>query len=86
MVKLASAVGWKTAREIEVLIARVALDDKKAFSVLYNTTHKKIFSVVLGILGNRADADDAAQETYLKIWRYANRYTTNGMSPMTWLI
>ena len=72
--------------EIENLIARVALGDRKAFTQLYDATSSKLFGVVLRVLNNRASAEDVLQETYMKVWRYADRYMSNGMSPMTWLI
>ncbi len=75
-----------TAAEIEALIARVALGDRGAFSTLYDLTNAKLFGVCLRVLGNRARAEDVLQETYIKVWRHATKYASNGMSPMTWLI
>ncbi|MGY9048516.1 hypothetical protein P775_03820 [Puniceibacterium antarcticum] len=72
--------------DIESLIARVALGDRKAFSTLYDQTSAKLFGVALRVLNNRASAEDVLQETYMKIWRRADRYASNGMSPMSWLI
>lgn len=72
--------------EIEEMIARVALGDRKAFSQLYDATSAKLFGVILRVLNNRASAEDVLQESYMKIWRHADRYTSNGLSPMTWLI
>lgn len=73
-------------KDIEDMIARVALGDRKAFSALYDSTSSKLFGVILRVLNNRASAEDVLQETYMKVWRYADRYMSNGMSPMTWLI
>jgi RNA polymerase sigma-70 factor, ECF subfamily len=72
--------------EIEDLIARIALRDRAAFSMLYDRTSAKLFGICLRILGDRAEAEDALQEVYLRIWDNANRYAANGLSPMTWLI
>ena len=38
------------------------------------------------MLGNQAEAEDALQDVFVKIWRNADRYQVNGLSPMTWLI
>lgn len=73
-------------QDIEGLIARVALGDRKAFSALYDATSAKLFGVALRVLNNLTSAEDVLQETYIKVWRYADRYMSNGMSPMTWLI
>ncbi|WP_299848424.1 sigma-70 family RNA polymerase sigma factor [uncultured Roseovarius sp.] len=75
-----------TVDEIETLIGKVSLGDRQAFSRLYDLTHAKLFGVSLRILNNRASAEDVLQETYMKIWRYADRYASKGTSPMTWLI
>ena len=72
--------------EIEALIGKTSLGDRHAFSRLYDLTHAKLFGVCLRILHDRAGAEDALQETYMKIWRHAERYATKGTSPMTWLI
>ncbi len=72
--------------EIEALIARVALGDRRAFARLYDRTSAKLFGVCLRVLDERAAAEDALQEVYVKIWHGADRYRANGLSPMTWLI
>ncbi|MFT6676355.1 MAG: RNA polymerase sigma-70 factor (ECF subfamily) [Sulfitobacter sp.] len=72
--------------EIENLIARVALKDRAAFELLYDRVSAKLFGVCLRVLSKRAAAEDAMQDTFVKIWNNADRYQTNGLSPMTWLI
>ncbi|NNE51132.1 MAG: sigma-70 family RNA polymerase sigma factor [Sulfitobacter sp.] len=72
--------------EIEGLIARVALQDRAAFEELYDRVSAKLFGVCLRVLTKRAAAEDAMQDTFVKIWKNADRYQANGLSPMTWLI
>ena len=72
--------------EIEHLIARVALNDRAAFEELYDRVSAKLFGVCLRVLNKRAAAEDAMQDTFVKIWKNAGRYQANGLSPMTWLI
>lgn len=72
--------------EIERLIARVALKDRAAFEALYDRVSAKLFGVCLRVLNKRAAAEDAMQDTFVKIWNNADRYQANGLSPMTWLI
>ncbi len=72
--------------EIEVLIARVALKDRAAFEILYDRVSAKLFGVCLRVLTKRAAAEDAMQDSFVKIWNNADRYNANGLSPMTWLI
>ncbi|MDA3858356.1 MAG: sigma-70 family RNA polymerase sigma factor [Roseovarius sp.] len=75
-----------TRSEIEGLIARVGLGDRNAFSMLYDATSAKLFGVCLRILNNRAEAEDALQEVFVRIWQKSDSYAVNGYSPMTWLI
>jgi RNA polymerase sigma-70 factor (ECF subfamily) len=55
-------------QELVVLLARVAAGDRAAFSNLYARTSGKLFASILRILDNRAAAEDAVQEAYLRIW------------------
>jgi RNA polymerase sigma-70 factor (ECF subfamily) len=72
--------------QIESMIGRVALGDRAAFTQLYDATSAKLFGVSLRVLNNRAAAEDAMQDSFVKIWKNAGRYQSNGLSPMTWLI
>lgn len=72
--------------EIAELIARCALRDRAAFRSLYQRTSAKLFGVVLRILRNRAEAEDAIQDVYIKIWQRADRYVPGQYSPISWLV
>lgn len=67
------------------LIARVALADRKAFAALYRATSGKLFGVCLRMLQDRADAEEALQEIYIKVWNNAGAYRADMAQPMTWL-
>lgn len=75
-----------TPDDIERLIARASLGDRAAFSDLYDATSAKLFGICLRVIGDRAAAEDALQDSYVKIWNNAARYSANGLSPMTWLV
>lgn len=72
--------------DIAALISRVALRDRAAFSSLYSATAPKLFSVCLRILKDRAEAEDALQEIYVKIWQRADRFAATGAGPSGWLV
>ena len=74
------------SQEIEDLIGRVALEDRAALGSLYDRVAPKLFGICLRVLKDRAAAEDALQEAFMKIWKNADRYASNGLSPMTWLI
>ena len=72
--------------DLSGLIARVALGDRKAFSALYSLTSAKLFGVALRILKDRAQAEDAVQEVYVRIWRRAGSFRVGQASAMAWLV
>lgn len=72
--------------EIADLISRCVLRDRNAFRDLYGRTSAKLFGVVLRILKDRAEAEEALQEIYVKIWQRADRYVQGGYSPISWLV
>ena len=74
------------SQDIADLIARCALRDRAAFRVLYERTSAKLFGVTLRILKDRAEAEDAIQEVYVKIWHRADRYVQGTTSPISWLV
>lgn len=67
-----------------VLLERVVGGDREAFTVLMGRHQDRIFSVCLRMMGNRASAMDATQETFLTLFRKANQYR-GGASVGTWL-
>ena len=71
--------------EIAVLLSRVALKDRSAFSALYNRSSPKLFAICLRILRDRADAEEALQDVFVKIWQRADRYVASEANPLAWL-
>jgi RNA polymerase sigma-70 factor (ECF subfamily) len=51
------------------LITRVRAGDQQAFAELINRYKARIFHTTLRILGNREDAEEAAQDTFLRAYR-----------------
>ena len=75
-----------TADPIADLIAKCAAQDRAAFRVLYRDSSAKLMGVLLRILGERAEAEDALQEVYTRVWMRAGRYDATKGRGMTWLI
>ncbi|HJR88268.1 MAG TPA: sigma-70 family RNA polymerase sigma factor [Acidimicrobiia bacterium] len=67
-----------------VLIERVVGGDHDAFTALMRRHQDRIFSVCLRMMGNRAAALDATQETFLTLYRKAGQYRA-GAAVGTWL-
>ncbi len=74
------------ADEIGNLLAKVALADRQAFRELYSATSAKLFGVLLRLLKDRHDAEDALQMVYVKIWQKAPAFAGSQHSPMGWLV
>ncbi|MCW2307957.1 sigma-70 family RNA polymerase sigma factor [Rhodobium gokarnense] len=74
------------AEDIEELLSRTALGDRDAFRLLYVHTSAKLFGVCLRLLKDKARAEDALQEVYVKIWSNASKYAPSGYSPISWLV
>lgn len=56
-------------------------------SAWYDAYGTDILRYCFMMLGNRTDAEDATQETFLKAWRNIGRYEArNGCSPKSWII
>ena len=75
-----------SAAELETLLGRIVLKDRAAFLDLYERTSAKLFGTCLRILKDRAEAEEATQETFVRIWNNADRYRPGGFSPISWMV
>jgi RNA polymerase sigma-70 factor (ECF subfamily) len=51
------------------LVARAQAGDTRAFEALVRRTERWVFTLALRMVGNRAEAEDLAQEVFLKAYR-----------------
>jgi len=58
----------------EVLAERAAAGDMSAFEELVNRHRMAVYRLARSITGNHHDADDAAQETFLRVYRALGSY------------
>lgn len=75
-----------SSEDITKLIVRTSLRDRAAFDLLYRRTSAKLYGVCLRVLKDRAEADEALQEVYVKIWTKADRFAISELSPISWLV
>jgi RNA polymerase sigma-70 factor (ECF subfamily) len=71
---------------VAALIRRVAAQDRAAFRALYAAASAKLFGVLLRMLGNRAEAEDALQDVFARVWTAAPRFDAARGRGMTWLV
>jgi RNA polymerase sigma-70 factor, ECF subfamily len=75
-----------TPQDITKLIVRTSMKDRGAFDLLYRQTSAKLFGVCLRVLNDRAEAEEALQEVFVKIWLKADRFAVSDLSPISWLV
>lgn len=68
------------------LLYQTAAQDRAAFARLYADSASKLMGVLLRILGNRAESEDALQEVFTRVWLKAGRFDAAKGRGMTWLI
>jgi RNA polymerase sigma-70 factor (ECF subfamily) len=71
--------------DLIVLLARVAKQDRGAFSALYTATSAKLYGVVWRILPAKDRAEDVLQDVYVRIWNRAASYDASKASPIAWM-
>lgn len=67
------------------LLAGVAGGDRAAFAELYALTSARLFAVLLRILKRTDWAEEALQDSYVRIWRRSESYAEDRGAPMAWL-
>ncbi len=68
------------------LIALVAAGKEDALGVLYDRFHRQCFSFSLRILGGEQDAEEAVQETFVRVWRNAEKYDSSRAGVASWIL
>lgn len=82
---MATGMATDANRRLNDEIARVAAGDRAALRRVYDATAAKLFAVCLRFSPDREAAEDALQETYVKLWRRAGRFDPTRASAITWL-
>ncbi len=62
----------------DVLIARVRAGEQEAFAMLIERHKRMVYNVAYRLLGNATDAEDAAQETFLRAYTRLVTYVPDG--------
>lgn len=58
----------------EELMARIAGSDAQAFEILVKRHQRRILNLIYRSIGDRIQAEDVAQEVFLRVWRAAEDY------------
>jgi RNA polymerase sigma-70 factor, ECF subfamily len=58
----------------EALMAGIAKSDARAFEILVRRHQRRILNLIYRSIGDRIQAEDVAQEVFLRVWRAAVEY------------
>ena len=80
-----SAVSLAAATD-NALLAAIAQGDQQAFAVLLRRYLPKMVALARQITGNVSDANEVAQEAFLRVWQHAAGWDPDGTATFaTWL-
>lgn len=68
------------------LIAKIALGDENAFLELYDRYAGRVHGLTLRILNDPMQAEEATQDTFLKLWSRARDYLAERGPFVSWLL
>lgn len=83
--RLEEGSGSDSPLQLQQLIRRTSRGDKAAFAVLYARTAAKLFGVAIRIVGQREEAEEVLQESFVAIWQRAGDYEPARGSASGWL-
>jgi len=74
------------AREDARLLAMVAEGDQRALAAFYHRRSRLIYSLLVRMLVNEMEAQEALQDTFMQIWRRAREYDSERAAPVGWIV
>jgi RNA polymerase sigma factor (sigma-70 family) len=75
----------QTEQSDDELVARIAARDHGAMRLAADSHAQLVWRVAYRMLGDAAEAEDVAQESLLKLWNHADRWTAGGPGIAPWL-
>jgi RNA polymerase sigma-70 factor (ECF subfamily) len=70
----------------ESLLAGFGARDPDASAAFVRRFQSRVYGLALTILGDRGEAEEAAQEAFLRVWRHAEAYDPRRGAVATWLL
>lgn len=67
-------------------VAAMALRDESALAAFYDATLSRVYGLALRITQRETDAEEAAMDAYLQVWRDAAAYRPERGSPLGWVL
>jgi len=79
-----SMSGPAEASQDDTLMQRVAEGDPVAFETLMRRNMRRALGIAQGVMGNAGDADEIAQEAFMRVWQHARRWDPDQAGFATW--
>jgi RNA polymerase sigma-70 factor (ECF subfamily) len=70
----------------EALLAGLAAGDREASAEFVRRFQRRVYGLALTIVRDRGTAEDVAQESFVRAWRYGESYDPRRGSVLTWLL
>jgi RNA polymerase sigma-70 factor (ECF subfamily) len=70
----------------EALLAGFATGDRDAAAAFVRRFQRRVYGLARTIMGDRGEAEDVAQEAFVRAWRYAGSYDVRRGTVLTWLL
>ncbi|MBK7405552.1 MAG: sigma-70 family RNA polymerase sigma factor [Phycisphaerales bacterium] len=68
------------------LMNRVGSDDERAIAELYDRFGSLVYRMAYQAMPTRADAEDAVQEVFVRLWKTADRFDPKRAALVTWVM
>ena len=70
----------------EELLPLVLRKEDRGFTLMYDMYSKSLFAVISNLIGDREEAEDVLQETFVKIWKNIESYNESKGRFYTWIL
>jgi RNA polymerase sigma-70 factor (ECF subfamily) len=68
------------------LVQSIAAGDHQALRVLYERTHRLVFTLAMRISNNRESAEEITLDVFADVWRRSGQYDPEGGSVIGWIM
>jgi RNA polymerase sigma-70 factor (ECF subfamily) len=79
------AAGPSKDDEDHALLARIARHEVGSLRVLYDQHARRAMAIAMRVLRNESEAEEVVQETFLEIWRRADRFDQERGTAAAWV-